>query len=605
MSPKSPVPSGEPALGRTPRPARGSALFALLLLFVLPLSLRLVPVGHGMPRNYVHDTHVVRNALGMLRDRNPVPPAGQYSIYPNLVPYLLVPAYAAYFAFGSATGRWSSAGEFGEALTADASPAHLIARLLVALFGALTPWVVFRLAREVGLSAGAWVAAVLVATSVLHVHFSVQERPWVPMVFFFALSALYAARHVGRGDRRSLVLSGVAGGLAFACLQAGILAAALPALAWLAGPAGWGRRELGARAGAALLCAAAFTATALVLGHPYLLVHGPTAREAVVGGDLTAFSVGAIGVRFGFRLESAGRLGLSFLAHDPVLVLLGLAGLWSALRRRSARPALVFLVGWLLFFGFHESEKIRYLLPGAVLLALPAGFAAESIARTPRGVLVLAGLLVLPLAMGSRLALVLSRADTRALAEARLSELLPPGARLAIDRYGPAFDLDRRSLERLAELRARTGSQLEIRERARLERYREGREPRGGLDGLFLQELLDFVERDTHFQARGLHTRPGLESLGASPAEVLAGEGFTHLLLVDRRAFGGGPNLLRELVGERQPILAIEPWSGIALPREATLPMELERPWTALWAVSRPGPALELYELGPASGAQR
>ena len=36
------------------------------------LLLRLAPVEHGMPRGYVPDNHMVRNALGMAQDKDPV-----------------------------------------------------------------------------------------------------------------------------------------------------------------------------------------------------------------------------------------------------------------------------------------------------------------------------------------------------------------------------------------------------------------------------------------------------------------------------------------------------------------------------------------------------
>src|SRR5690606_18351981 len=114
----------------------------------------------------------------------------------------------------------------------------------------------------------------------------------------------------------------------------------------------------------AVMCALAFTVAALLLGHPYLLVHGASGTE---GTDL---SVGGQGIRFGFRLASALRLAPAFLAHDPLLAVLGVAGLWAALVHRGARPVVLFLLAWTVFFGFHENDKVRYLLPTAVLLAL-------------------------------------------------------------------------------------------------------------------------------------------------------------------------------------------------------------------------------------------
>lgn len=587
-------------------PPRRRPWAALVLLCALPLVLRALPVGHGLPRNYVPDSHVVRSALGMLRDRDPVPPVGRYSTYPNLLPYLLVPVYAGHFAFGLARGEWAGPAEYGDALSADPSPAHLLARWLVLLFGAATPWVIFRLARELGLARGAWVAALLVATSLLHVHFSVQERPWVPMAFFFALGAWAAAVHARRGGLRPLVLSGGAAGLAFACHQAGLGAAALPALAWWLGPLGWRGADLRRRGLAALSSAATFCVLSLTLGHPYLFVYGPTGTDAVVGGDAVDLSVGGQGLRLGFALDSGWRLGGSLVSHDPLLVVLALLGLGAALRSRGARGGVLFLLAWTLFFGFHENDKIRYLLPAVVLMAVPAGFAAERLAASRRGVLLLGVALLLPLVQSARLGQVLARPDTRALAEASVPAVLPVGARLAVDRYGPDVELDRASLERLAELRARTGGELSTRERARLERLRAGSERRPGIDAVFLNELFEFVERETVDPrrgrlARGVHVRAGLEGLGHDPATVLEGLGVTHLLLANRLGAGTAEHLLVGFVGARTPTLRVDPFDGPLASRvghtDASLPMEMDRPLLALWAVARPGPWLGLYAL--------
>ena len=579
------------------RGRRRITLAAFVLLFVLPLALRLWPIGHGMPRNYVPDTHVVRSALGMLRDRDPVPPVGRYSTYPNLIPYLLVPVYAGHFAAGMASGAWSGPAEYGEAVTEDPSTVHLLARILVALLGALTPWVVFRLAREVGLARGAWVAALLVGAGLLHVHFSVQERPWVPMTFFMALAAWAGAVHARRGDARSLLLSGGAAGLAFACHQAGLLAAGITALSWACSTRRWRGAEVRGRLLAGLGSALAFLALGLLLGHPYLLVYGPTGTDAVVGGDAVDVSVGGQGIRFSFRPESAVRLATVFVAYDPVLALLGLLGLVAALRHRGARPATLFLIAWALFFGTQANDKIRYLLPVAVLLALPAGFAAERLARGRAGVVLVALLLALPLALCVRFGRVLSRLDTRAIVERELPALLPAGARLAVDRYGPALELDAASLRRLADLRERTGSELYTREAARYERLLAGAEPDPGLDAVVLRELFEFGERDTDFLEQGVHVREGLEPLGRAPRDVLRATGATHLLLVNRLGVGGDRHLLADWISAREPLAVFDPWEGPPRLGGARLPMEMELPVLSLWTLERPGPWMALYAL--------
>ncbi|MGB0333262.1 MAG: hypothetical protein ACPGPE_15740, partial [Planctomycetota bacterium] len=71
-------------------------LLGVLLIGGLSCALRLWPIGHGAPTpDFVPDTHVVRNALHMLGDEDLVPPANAHSSYPYLLPYLLLPVYAA------------------------------------------------------------------------------------------------------------------------------------------------------------------------------------------------------------------------------------------------------------------------------------------------------------------------------------------------------------------------------------------------------------------------------------------------------------------------------------------------------------------------------
>ena len=93
-------------------PSRRRTRLGLALILLVSLALRLGPIDHGMPANHVPDTHVVRSALGMAKDKHPVPPVGKYSTYPNLIPYMLLPVYGTQFAVGRVTGAWGGAEEF-------------------------------------------------------------------------------------------------------------------------------------------------------------------------------------------------------------------------------------------------------------------------------------------------------------------------------------------------------------------------------------------------------------------------------------------------------------------------------------------------------------
>lgn len=570
-----------------------STRFAVLvLLLFVPAALRLIPIRHGLPENYLPDTHIVRSALGMAKDKNPVPPVLKYSSYPNLLPYCLLPIYAAQYAVGRASGEWGGAEEFGHVVQSDPARVHLPARLLVALFGILTPWVVFRTARAAGLGRGAWVAAWLVATGLLHTHFSVQERPWVPMVFFFALSAWPAVRYAADPRARWLLCSGAAAGLAFATHQAGLGALGLAGFAWLFGGPGWRGADLRSRLAHGFGAVALFGLVALALGHPYLLVHGPPPQAEFAGAesweetDAPSFSIAGQAIRLQIRPESFTRLSAALFGYDPVLLILGLVGIPLALRRRATRAPTAFALLWAAFFMTNQNDHVRYLLPLCVLLAWPAGCLAERLwsARWGRAVVV-AGM-ALAMAQSARLAWVLTRPDSRVEAAEVLASL-PEGSRVVIDRYGPIVPLSAESLDRLSQWR-----ELRTREGFRRERLRVGVEPELGFDAVRVEDFLLFDDR-----RETVDLAPGRGELGTTAAEALTSLGATHVLLVRRYPDGARLHPLAGLLAG-EPVAVVDP-SAEELATEAYLPMEMRFPLTGLWQVSRPGPWMGLYEWRP------
>lgn len=575
---------------------KSARLLALVLLFLVPLALRLWPIEHGLPRNYIPDSNVPRAALSMARDHDLVPPAGTYTNYPNLLPYLLLPVYAAEYAAGRGSGRWADSKEFGTHMLEHPEDAQLPARILVALLGALTPWVVFRTARAAGLRQGAWIAAWLVGTSLLHVHFSVQERPWVPLSFFLALAAWPAVLHTQSGSTKHLVLSGLAAALSFSVHQGGLGALGLCALAWAFGPAGWSGRALARRFGQGLACVAAFAALALVAGHPHYLVHGRTEVSHVIGKESVAeqggIEIGGMSLLFQLRPASFVRLSRALFGYDPLLVALGVVGLASAWKLRALRAPLVFLLAWAAFFMTNTSDHVRYLLPVVVLLAFPAGLLAERWLTTRASRAALGVLLLFPLVEVLRLDLLLRREDTRAEAETRL-DALPAGAVVALDRYGPEVELDRASIYRLEMLRNSRHESLRSREQHRKDLFDHGQlAPDAGANVLKVEELFEIDERHGTVAVRA-----GLEPLGKDPRSVLRSLHVTHFLRVVRRMDGSEPELLDGLVAGKSPLWVLDPASGPAGTREAFLPTEMDFPLSGLWSVQRPGPRLELHAL--------
>ena len=449
----------------------------------------------GSRDNYVPDTHVVRSALGMAQDKDPVPPVGRYSTYPYLIPYVLLPVYAGDFALGRATGRFGGPEEFKRHVLEHPEEVHLLARIVTALFGVASVVFVYLAARTMGFRAGAAVAAWLVATGLLHLHFSVQERPWVPMASCMALATWPAARYARGGALRDLLASAAACGAAFACHQAGLAALGLAGCAWAFGGIGWlGAAALRRRLVHGICAVAVFALVGVASGHPYLLVHGATPEGQVAAAQEveTDLSIGGQGLVLELRWESVRRLTRALVGYDPALVLLsllGLLGLGGAWRRPGARAPLVFALLWAAFFLTNQNDHVRYLLPLSVLLPFAAAAAGEGLLRggaAGRGVLLI--LLGLPLVQALRLDVVLRAADTRHLAEARLATL-PSDARVAVDRYGPRVPLTAGSLARLAELRPLT------RREAHRSALLEAGVARGGIDVVPIEDLFRFDDR--------------------------------------------------------------------------------------------------------------
>ncbi|TAJ21979.1 MAG: hypothetical protein EPO68_03970 [Planctomycetota bacterium] len=584
------------------------------MLFLAPFLLRFAPIGHGLPRNYVPDTHIVRGALGMAKDKTLVPPSNAYTTYPYLLPYALLPVYAGEYAAGRASGAWHGAEEFKLRLLEEPWIAQLPARLLVALFGALTPWLIWRAALAAALSRRAALAAAwLVATSLLHVQFSTHERPWVPLVAFVALALWPAALYAQSGRLRHLLLVGLAGAGGFSCHQAGAPLLGLAGLAWLCGPAGWRGADLRRRLGHGAACVALFAVASLCAGYPFYLVHGGADGGTAAGEELMAkqqaedpnafgptLKIGGQMLELKIRPESFARLSRAFVGYDPLLLALGLLGLVAALRRRALRAGAIFALGWAAFFLTQRNDHVRYLLPLVALLALPAGLAFEAAwsrfaagGVRSLGGLALVGALAFPLLQAARLDWLLLQPDTRELAERELERTNGLGL-VAVDRYAPQVELDRASLERIEKW-----GEFGSRDEHRLAMLQAGAPTRAGagLAVLPLERAWWFDDRAKTLLPKEKAVQPG-EDLRA----FLARHGATHVLLVSKRPQHVRDNPLLPLVDGAAPIWTIDPaWRGLH-PEEATLPTEMEFPLTQLWQVERPGPALRLYAL-PRAGA--
>ena len=332
---------------------------------------------------------------------------------------------------------------------------------------------------------------------------------------------------------------------------------------------------------------------------------------------MTTIQIGNQQLQLLIRWASFPALARAFVGHDPVILALGLVGAAAAFRQRAMIPALVFVLGWGAFFMTNGGEHTRYLLPMAVLLALPAGFAVERFATSTPLRIAAGVLLLLPLVQALRLGAVLRQPDTRAAAEELLAEL-PEGARASTSTA-------RSSSRRAPGSRRRTAcvTCTPARPPRRPARGGDGSTP--GVDAFRIEDAMLFDLRHRGSEVRQL---PPASTGRLVPAARDPGRrrgprrlGATHVLLVDRTLDDGRPPLLidpepslpNEFDGPGAPPvpklrpLAVGPalWRlpGLVRPGDARRRRGPRRPPPGdlaparLRRVQRPGPALSLHAL--------
>ena len=387
--------------------------------------LRVLGLDFGLPAIYRPDENVaVGRAMGLLH--GVLDP--HFADWPHL--------------FFNLSALWLAPAEL-LGIVHDQPSAHLWVRLLSALLGSATVLLVIDFGRRAygwsaGLVGGAGLAVAFLA--VRDSHFGTPDTALALAI----TSALYIAyRTLGQAGIRTLLLNGLALGLAAGTKYNGAIALLAAAAGQAGGPrpnrltAGTLIRRLGV---IALVGLAVFG-----LSSPFLLLDpGMTAHGlGYIFSHLASDTVDQVGW---IRLTIALFIGL-----DPALFLLSLAGVAYACWRRTAadRVILAFLLPYYAVIGTGHSVFFRYADPMIPPLALLAGrIAAEGVRLIPRPSLrglalgALLAAIVVPAAIHDlRFDTLVQQPDTRSLAYEWLEQHVAPGSRVAIPyKPGPAHD---------------------------------------------------------------------------------------------------------------------------------------------------------------------
>ncbi len=415
------------------RRRRRAVLLGALGVTVVALALRLPILDRHLPHAPEPDTHMVTYLMARARGDAPVTIQRSSQFYATLLPQLLLrmPGLAIF-------ERPARTASLAEHLRAAARP-YVLMRRTIAPLAALLPLITFVIGRRFIGNRAALMAAILVATSLLHLRYSQQARPHAAHATLVWLALLGLIRLVERPSAPRVVGAALSTFLAVGSLQSGILLSpAIAAASWLAAPETRKRLAL-----AAALCVP--FALAIATCYPgFSITRG--GLEFAPGGHAIPLSAMS-----GSGWIIAGRI---LWEEDPVLLVLGLLGM-SLLAFRAAaalrhprsltrNPRLAVLASYLVPYGLilvlNEQTADRYVLPILPGLAVAAAFAIDALLRaSPRAAplrwLAAAAGLLLPSIVAVRFFQVTYATDTVESAAAWLrNQERSAGARIVADR---------------------------------------------------------------------------------------------------------------------------------------------------------------------------
>jgi hypothetical protein len=464
------------------------AVLLLLAILAVAAALRLRGIAWGLPHAYHPDEgSILVHALGFgTGDLNP-----HWFRWPSLFMYVVSGLYGVFFAVGAAFGDFSSTQDALRQYVNDPTPFWLIGRLASVVLGVATVWVTHRFARRAFGEPAALAAAAFMAVMFLHVRDSHYATPDVASAFLAAVSLLVAHRAIEHGSPEDLIFSAIFAGLAASAKYTGGIAIVGTAAAWVSLLR---VRAAGARAGAAI---AAALVAGFVVGTPFSVLS-PTEFARDVLTQFTMVSTSGVmqeasSFADGFREVFARSIGngvgwpIVVLAIAGALVparFLGGAPIWSgdevevahALRERRVAAggrfvALCYALAVVVFALLITVKRSTYLTPALPAVAALAGAGLDGLmaaafgatSRTPSGrtkaaarrgpaVAFVAAALAVAAGVPSYLfGGALTREDTRTTAARWIENNVAPGARVAVEYYGPVLNPTEEQLRALVE----------------------------------------------------------------------------------------------------------------------------------------------------------
>ncbi len=569
-------------------------ILALVAICALALGLRLLGISYGLPAIYNPDeTPILNRALTFAKgDLNP-----HNFVYPTLYFYLVFAWEGLFFVTSRAVGLYDSLAAFQREFFIDPSRHFLAARAFSVLCGTATVAALFWFGRRLYDTATGLAAAAFLAVSPIAVRDAHYVKLDVPTTMFVVLAHAALARLVVDGEAaarpRAWLMAGFLAGLATSTQYYAIfIAFPMIGVALVA----WHRSGRWEQAVRLLLWSVLGAAIGFLIGTPFLLfdlqkalsdiahVREVDIDRAVVGGMFTA--VGAY---------------LDILLRDavgwPVWIAAVVGAVWSVFSDwRRGLLVVGFFVPFFLFIA-NTVPMSRYLNVVLPMVALSAGFAVVRIATFAGQARNAVAIALVALAMTPGLIssietdLFIRQADTRTLARAFIETNIPAGGTLLVQPYSAPVHRSRESL--VEALRANLGSESRASTKFQLTMALEP-QPTPSYRLIFLGDD-DGLDVDKIFVSPSRFA----ESDGAAQLRQL---GVRYVVL--KQVNVSNPSLRpleAALTQGARRVAEFSPYRSDAGPQERAevAPFMHNTAARIHPALERPGPIVEIWELGP------
>jgi hypothetical protein len=429
------------------KPRTRVAYFGLLLILLIGGGLRLYRLEYGLPYLYDPDEPLfVNSAIHILRERdlNPHffgPPA-------TTTIYMLTILYGGIFATGRLMGDFNGVSDFVELYRVDPTILYYSGRLISALFGIATILLVFIIARRIFNKKTAYIAALLIGISPVHVQYSQLVRMDVQLTVFLLVACWFSLEIIQKAALKDYLLSGTFLGLAVTTKFPGIVFALSILLAHLF------TKPSDLKHHTKVLASVGAFLSAVFISSPFLFLDYQNVLKDILF-EARSSHLGATSPGFAQNLVWYVSYAFPKAISAAGLFLAGLGIVLSIFsKQRNKLLFIVFPLSFLLFISMLNLRWVRWIIPIIPFLCIFCAFGIDQLTHwfakhvhlhAGWGVgIVLTVVTLVPMCISNfQQVKEASGNDTRTIARQWIIDNIPVNSILLMELYGPQLPKER------------------------------------------------------------------------------------------------------------------------------------------------------------------